>query len=92
MNIDRNNETEKEIAYPKESKMTREQIRVKERIEAEANRVYQQLAEKFLSFMVECEDPEGPEVEEKKKQISAQWRLYCTRKQLLPVAYPVIDE
>jgi hypothetical protein len=76
----------------KEKPLTREQQRRKERIEAEANEVFSKACERFDLFIINSDTPEGQEVVDKQREISAQWRLYCKRKQLLPSAYSLVDE
>jgi uncharacterized protein (DUF849 family) len=71
---------------------TREQRRYRERINQEAADVMKTLKDRFTDFFVTCENPEGEEVQEKIKQISAQWRTHCKRRNLIPAAYPVMDE
>jgi hypothetical protein len=71
---------------------TRDQRRQRERINNEAQQVIKTLQDKFFNFFIECENPEGPEVVEKMKQISAQWRLHCKRRNLIASAYTVLDE
>lgn len=73
-----------------EKPLTREQRRRVERIEKEAKQTLAQLQEKFLKCVIESDDPEGEDVIKKVDQISAQWKLYCDRKGLLPVARNLI--
>jgi hypothetical protein len=71
---------------------TREQRRMRERINNEAQEIIQTLQSRFSDFFLTCENPEGPEVVEKMKVISAQWRAHCKRRNLIPAAYPVLDQ
>lgn len=79
-------------AAPKEKVMTRQQRRFQERISEEAKAMHEKLAENFLLFFSQHEDPEGQAVQDKIKQISAQWRLYCSRRQLNAKAFLAMDE
>lgn len=71
--------------------LSRRARRFKERIEAEARETHDRLANKFLIYFTNCDNPEGSEVQEKMKQIDAQWRIYCTQRQLNPAALPVVN-
>ena len=71
---------------------TRQQRRFQERITEEAKETHERLAESFLIFFTQHENPEDPEVQDKIKQISAQWRLYCSRRQLVAKAFMAIDD
>lgn len=75
-----------------EKKLTREQRRHIERVNQEVTIAIEQQAEKFLKFFTTCDNPEGPEVAEKVKQMDAQWRTYCGRKRLMPKAFPLLKK
>lgn len=74
------------------SKLSREQLRRKDRIESEAQETFHRVTENYLDFFTKHEDPEDDAVYQKQKQISAQWRLYCFRKKLTASAFPAVDE
>jgi hypothetical protein len=74
----------------KEDKQTREQRRRIERINKEVGQTYDSFTERFAMFMVTCENPDGPEVAHKIKQLDAQWRLYCDRKNLKKEGYVIV--
>lgn len=57
--------------------LNRNQRRIKERIENEAHLT---------------ESPEGDEVKEKIKQMSAQWKNYCHNRNLLPNSYDALKK
>lgn len=73
-------------------KLTREEIRKRDRISEEVRQVYQQATGKFLSFFINCDDPEGPEVQEMISKLDAQWRVFCKHKNLKTEGYPAIRE
>lgn len=75
-----------------EKHLSRHQRRFQERITAEAKQTHELLAEKFLLFFSQADNPEGEEVIERMKQVSAQWRLYCSRRQLNVKAFMAMDE
>lgn len=62
--------------------LTREQLRHRDRIAKEAESTFNILIQRFTDFFVMHTDPEGKEVQDTIKRMSAQWRLYCTRKGL----------
>lgn len=71
--------------------LTRAQRRMQERYETEAKQTYESLAEKFLNYFTQCDNPEAPEVEEKRKQINAQWIVYCRKMKLVDAARMMFD-
>lgn len=75
-----------------EKHLTREQRRRQERINQEVSAVFDQLTAKFVSFFLDSDNPEGPEVQERVKQIDAQWRVCCKRKGVLPKGYPLVKQ
>lgn len=78
---------------PKEKKdLTRDQKRFLERIESEAKQTFQQLADKFLNLFMASDDPEGEDITERGKQISAQWRTYVKKSKLDDKALPAIEQ
>jgi hypothetical protein len=76
----------------KQKPESREQRRYRERINKEAQGIIKALQDKFLDFFTTCENPEGEEVVAKIKEISAQWRTHCKRRNLIAAAYPVLDQ
>lgn len=72
-------------------RLSRKTRRFKERIEAEARETHNVLVNKFLLFFTACDNPEGPEVQEKMKQIDAQWKTYCAHRQLNPAVLEVVN-
>jgi hypothetical protein len=71
--------------------LTREQKRMVDRINAAAAETIELLTSQFLNAIMAADDPEGPEVGEKIKQIDAKWRMYCKRKGLAATAYTIMD-
>jgi 5'(3')-deoxyribonucleotidase len=80
-----------EAPKPVEKKLTREQRRFMQRIETEARRVHEQLAGRFMEYLVTCDNPHSPEVLEKASQISAQWKVFCRRKNLVPAVFNALE-
>lgn len=74
------------------SKPSRFQRRLMEKINDQVNETHNFLAEKFLNYIITCDDPESDLVQEKAKQVSLQWRLFCKTKNLKPEAFPLMDE
>jgi uncharacterized protein YnzC (UPF0291/DUF896 family) len=81
----------KEKEQPKERPLTREERRYQERINREVQEVFDQLTRNFFTFFMSS-DPEGIEVQDKIKQLDAQWRVYCKRKKLLAKGYPMLKQ
>lgn len=75
----------------KEAPQSRQQRRLIERIENEARATHERLAQRFMDFFINHDDPEGEAVQDKIRQISAQWRLYCASKRLTPESYVSMD-
>lgn len=73
-------------------KLSREQKRFQERIESEAKQMFNALANKFLNYFVTIDDPEGQAVQDKAKEMGAQWRIFCKAKSLAPEAYVMFDK
>lgn len=72
--------------------LNRRQKRYQERVSAEAKQAYEQLTKQFLDFFIFSDSPTEEKIVAKMEEISKKWRLYCQRKQLLPNAYPIIDQ
>lgn len=76
---------------PKESKpLTRLQRRYKERVEKEAMAQLNSLVSKFYEFFME-NDPESQLIQDKKKELSAKWRMYVSHKGLSLKALGLCD-
>lgn len=65
---------------------------VADRINTDAKRVYSSLAEKFMRFLTDSDDPEGDAVKAKQIQLNAQWRTYCRYKGVGETGFNVINE
>jgi hypothetical protein len=63
-------------------KLTREQQRFIDKLNKEAATNHANLTEKFFNFFMDSDNPEGPEIEEKILQLSAQWKTYCQKRRL----------
>lgn len=87
-----NNETDQvQEEQPKEKPLSREQQRKKDRIEKGAEETFELLSNRFLDYFVNHDDPEGNEVAQKLSQVSAQWKAYCAKRQLVDQAKSMID-
>jgi hypothetical protein len=76
----------------RQMKESREQRRLRERTNLEAQSILRSLQEQFLNFFMSAEETEGESVNNKIREIDAKWRLYCKRKNLIPAAYTVMDK
>lgn len=70
--------------------LTREQRRYKERVERDAMVQLNSFVSKFYEFFMD-NDPESPEIEAKRKELSAKWKMYCHHKNLSAKALPLCD-
>jgi len=71
--------------------LSRHERRAQERLKSDVEEMYNTLTVKFLDYFTASDNPEGQDVQEKAKQIAAQWRLYCSRKNLIRTLYPIVD-
>lgn len=71
--------------------LTRQQRRIKERIENEAKNVHLNLCQKFLAFFLD-NNPNGPEILEMKKELSAKWKVFCFSRNLNKDAVKLVDD
>lgn len=74
-----------------EKKLTREQQRHVEQVEKAAFQTLKMLSDRYFNFFMQSDDPEGPEVEAKKVQLSSQWKAYCFRNKLTKEAFGIFD-
>lgn len=77
---------------PKEKQLTRQQRRLRERIETEANDTYQQITKKFFTFFVTHDDPQGHEVLDRIGQVDTQWRMYCRKMNLIKDVHGMFEK
>lgn len=84
------NET-KEAPIKEEKKLSRKQIRYKERVEKEAMMQLNHFVSKFYEFFMENE-PESPEIQAKQKELSAKWKMYVHNKGLSTKALGLCEE
>lgn len=66
---------------PKQPTISRAQRRFNDRVEAVAQKTFDQLAEKFLEFFL-ANDPESDAVMEKAKEVVAKWKMICGKMRL----------
>ena len=93
MEIDNNAQTTATKVTPKkETAQSRAQKRWIERTNQEAQATINSLMTQFLAYFMESPDPEGEAVQNKRKDISAKWRLYCKHKQLGPQVFTMADK
>jgi hypothetical protein len=82
MNTNQQEATDKSpLTSSEPKKLTREQLRRKERIEKEAMQQLNLFVSRFYEFFME-NDPESPEIQAKKKELSAKWKMYVHHKGL----------
>lgn len=72
-------------------KLTREQRRIAERVQEEAKQASFRLCEKFFEYFLD-NDPEGPELSAKTKELSTKWKMYCKQNHLNEEAYDLVDK
>ena len=92
MEIDNTPEIAPAPKKEKETAQSRAQKRWIERTNQEAQATINSLMTQFLAYFMESQDPEGEAVQNKRKDISAKWRLYCKHKQLGPQVFPMADK
>lgn len=85
------NHQETEAKKSPEKPITRAQRRYQERVQQDAMKVLNSLIQRFYEFFMD-NDPESPEVETKKKECIAKWKMYCHTKKLLSQALPLCEE
>lgn len=74
-----------------EQVLNRQQRRIKERIENEAKETHVRLCQKFFAFFID-NDPNGKEVLEMKKELSAKWKVFCFSRSLNKEALSLVDD
>lgn len=75
-----------------ETPQTRKQKRFQERVRAEVDETFNLLAERFFKLFIMSDDPEGAEIADKRDQITRQWRVFCSRKNLIPSLHDAMDK
>lgn len=82
---------EPEVEQPKEQKLNRQQRRIVERANDEANRMHARLVNQFAEFFID-NDPSSDAVIDKQADINAKWRMYCKNRNLLPEVFSLVDQ
>src|SRR5688500_10464207 len=67
-----------------EKKYTRAQLRAGERLKEQADLLHRQLCGRFVHFFMNSDEPEGNEVLNKAKELSAKWKMFCHREHIKP--------
>lgn len=75
-----------------QQKLNRSQQRAKDRFEQEAKDTFNKIAEKFLKEFTEADLPLSVKMDDRRKQLDAQWRIYCKRMNLVPAAYTMFTD
>lgn len=75
----------------KEIPLTREQRRVRERLNKEVSELIAKLVNQWYEFFLD-NDPDSQVVKDKQKEVSAKWRMYCHRRHLKSEVFPLIDK
>ena len=86
-------------ADPAKKKLSAQQQREHDRmmeamakINVQADRMYRQMQDKFMDFFMASDNPEGEAVQQRIKQLNAQWKIYCMSKNLRPDIYDSIKK
>lgn len=74
-----------------EKPLSREQRRIIDRVNREAHERLGSLVEHFFEFFME-HDPQSVEVEDKKKEVSAKWKMYVHNRRLSKEALNLCEE
>jgi hypothetical protein len=90
--IDIEHEKRQVAAQSNQKPLDRDEIRRREAVNKEVQATLAQSSQKFLTFFLNSEDPEGKEVVERMETLDAQWRTFCKRKHLIPAAYPLLKQ
>lgn len=77
-----------EVKEP-EPKLTREQKRIMERANAEANAMHKRLVNQFAEVFMD-NDPASDLVSDKQREVNAKWRVYCKNRDLTPEVYALV--
>lgn len=80
-----------ETTEQKEKPMNREQRRYMDRVNREAQGKLQMLVNRWYEFFME-NDPEGDEVKDLQKEVSAKWKMYCAHRNIKPEFFTKVDE
>jgi hypothetical protein len=72
--------------------LTRQQRRLKERIEKEAEEVHSKMCANFLDFVIKSPDLTEEVINEKKKQFNAQWKMFCGSRKLTKESFEAIEK
>lgn len=78
-----------EVKEP-EPKLNRQQKRMVERANNEANAMHKRLVNQFAEFFID-NDPDSDEVDAKQKEVNAKWRVFCKNRNLLPEVFGLVD-
>ncbi len=90
--IDIEQEKRQIAAQSNQKPLDRAELRRREAVNKEVQATLAQSSQKFLTFFLNSEDPEGKEVVERMDVLDAQWRTFCKRKNLIPAAYPLLKQ
>lgn len=74
------------------STLTRQEKRHNERTSKDANETLNILKDRFCDYFFTCADPDNEETQTRIKTVSAQWRGFCRRKNLLAKFFPIMDD
>lgn len=74
-----------------EPKLTRQQKRMVERANEEANTMHRRLVNQFCEYFIDNE-PHSDEVIEKQREVNAKWRVYCKNRHLTPEVLGLVDQ
>lgn len=78
------------VTVQPEPKLTRQQKRMVERANDEANAMHRRLVNQFAEVFIDG-DPNSDEVADKQKEVNAKWRMFCKNRNLLPEVHSLVD-
>ena len=71
----------------KEKELQRKEEERLHKLNQESTAVFNRLSNKFFDFFLDHPEPDGPEVLSKIKEVSAQWKIFCRRHNIVPQFY-----
>lgn len=81
---------EKRPLTRKEKIAQENQIELQKKINGQAARMQKMLCDRFFDYFLASPDPEGDDVQNKIKVVSAQWKMYCKRMNFRPESFDLV--
>jgi len=86
-------ETVNPESVKQEPKLTREQRRAIDRINKEANEQHKRLVNQFYEFFMDADvASDAYDIQEKKREVSAKWKMYCKNRSLSAEVLPMVEK